>query len=439
MRFKIIQKKQQTKFEMMQERFLHFIWKLRLFNPTLLSLSDEVIEVLNPGEHNQNAGPDFLNAKIRIGTTIWVGNVEIHVKMSDWLKHAHQNDVNYRNLILHLVYINDIKSRDEIPDFPATVELKGQFDEKPWMVYQNLINSRNWIPCEKTVDCVDARTWIGFSERLVIEKIEQKFLQISQTVNEKRIGWDWGFTYFMFRNFGFHINNTAFEILAATINHTIIAKHRDNQFQIEALLFGLAGLLEKNFIDDYPCRLQKEFLHLKVKYSLSPIKPSLWRFLRLHPQNFPTLRLAQLASVLTKNEHIFSKVIENPAHEQYYNIFQTTVNDYWKNHYQFDKITSVHNAELGINSINLLIINTITPFLYSYGRFANMESLTGKAISLLENIPPENNSIISNWNKLNIKCENALDSQALIYLYGHYCKLKKCLDCRIGLEILKTN
>ncbi len=294
----------------MTEEFLQYIWKLRLFDKNLNLTSGEECQIIDVGTHNLDSGPDFFNARIKFDNTIWAGNVEIHTKSSDWFTHEHQLDKAYDNIILHVVYDDDKpikrKNGEQIP----TIELRNRFDKKLFETYNDFMTNRNWIPCEKMITEVDRFVLNNWIDRLMVERLENKSGEIEDRLKFNGNNWEETFYQFLARNFGFKVNSAPFELLAKSLPLNYLGKHKNNKFQIEALLLGQAGLLTKKYKDEYPKTLQKEYLFLQKKYKLTPIDPHLWRFMRMRPSNFPTIRLAQFADLVYRSSHLFSKIIE---------------------------------------------------------------------------------------------------------------------------------
>ncbi len=421
----------------MTEEFLHYIWKYHLFDNKIFTSTGENIEVINVGEHNTDAGPDFFNAKIKIGSTLWAGNVEIHINASDWYKHGHQNDKAYNNIILHVVYNNDKVIMRNNNEIIPTIELKGKFNEKLFSMYRNFMNSKYWIPCEKMINCVDEFTVNNWLESLLIERLEKKSKLIECKLNISNNNWEQVFYEQLARNFGFKVNAEPFELLAKSLPIIYLAKHKNNILQIEAMLFGQAGLLNKVFKDEYPRKLQKEYNFLKQKFSLKPIESHLWKFLRLRPSNFPTIRISQFAELICKSSHLFSEIIERENVYKIVHLFDLYSSEYWDSHYIFDKLSAKRKKKFGINAANLIMINTVVPFLFVYGKKKDNEKYKERALMFLNQIPGENNSIIKKWKSLGMNVNTAFNTQALIELKNYYCDFKKCLNCRIGNYLLR--
>ncbi len=422
----------------MTEEFLLYIWKLKLFNTVnLTTTKGEGIEVLKSGVLNTDAGPDFFNAQLKIGTTKWAGNVEVHVNANDWNKHGHQNDVAYNNVILHVVFNADTIVRrlsgEEIP----TLELKDKIDKKIYQKYLNFKESKDWIPCEKQITLASSLTINNTIDKLLLERLERKSISIINNLKLNSNNLEETFYKQLARNFGFNINAEPFELLAKSLPSLILAKHKNSLFQIEALLFGQSGLLNEHLKDQYLTNLQNEYVYLQQKFKLIPVDEHLWKFLRLRPVNFPTIRIAQFASLIHRSSHLFSKIIETDNLESLKGFMNTDVSGYWQTHYVFDKASSKKTKHLGDEAINNIIINTIVPFLFVYGKQKNEEKYVERALQFLEQISGENNSIIKKWQALKMPVKTAYSTQALLQLKNEYCNHKKCLSCAIGSELIK--
>ena len=419
----------------MTEELLHFIWKYQLFTKQLKTVSGELINVIHPGILNSNAGPDFFNAKIKIGETIWAGNIEIHVKSSDFIKHQHLTDKSYQNLILHVVYENDNKDTDF--NFPI-VEIRNFFSNRIAEIYHQFLQSKTWIPCENNLKNVSELNITSWLQRLAIERIARKSKETEQLLQQFNNDWEQVFFIQLAKAFGFKVNTAAFELWAKSRPYQLLLKHRNNSLQTEALIFGQAGFLEDDFLNDsYFIALKNEYVFLSTKYQLKPIDKHLWKFLRLRPQNFPTIRLAQFSAIIKKQHNLFSAFIEADNLQSILKIFNINVSEYWENHFEFGKISKKIKKPLGKSSAEILIVNTIVPILFAYAKYSDRETLKEKAIEILEKIKPEKNNIINNWMDLSIKPRSALESQALLELKNEYCSQKKCLNCSIGNAILK--
>lgn len=421
------------------EDFLHFIWQYRLYGgQTLYTTTGEEIKVLQVGNANQHAGPDFSNAKLIIGKTTWAGNVEIHIKASDWLLHQHQIDSAYENVILHVVYDADEQIYRKDETLIPTLTLKGLFDPKLLEKYEALVTSANNFPCEKQISEVDEFIVNNFLARVLVERLANKSTEVYEKIKQLKGDWDGAFYHFMARNFGFNVNAMPMEMLAQSLPQTLFAKHKENPLQIEALIFGQAGFLSQSFEDEYPNQLKHEYQFLKKKYGLKPIDISLWKFLRMRPQNFPTLRLAQFAALIVKSNHLFSKILTIKDYKNSAQLLENLpVNPFWEKHYHFNKRAENVGVQLGKTSIDNILINTLSLFFFAYGKAMDQQNFETRALQLLENLPVENNAIIKQYLAAGVKVTTAFNSQALLQLKKKYCNEKKCLNCAIGIKILK--
>jgi len=425
----------------MTEAFLSYVWKMRLYNPNgLRCTTGEEVTVLSTGESHNTSGPDYFNAKIRIGDTLWAGNVEIHINSSDWLKHGHQHDGAYQNIILHVVYDADIPLVNEAGVSIPTLELRQAIDPKLYRNYLLLLSDARWIPCEKFFSQIDGFTLTNWLDRLLVERMEQKTKPIMQVLEQNLHNWEETFYQFLARGLGAKVNAEPFEQLAKSLPAVVLAKYKDHLFQVEALLFGQAGLLEQDFKDDYPNALKKEYRFLQQKHQLQPLPAHLWKFGGLRPPNFPTIRLAQLALLIHQSANgLFSHILETETIETYRNMLHVELSGYWQNHFVFDKESKPTTKHLGSTTIDTIIINTIAPVLFVYGSARDIPELKDKALQLLEQVPPESNSIVDHWKALGMKAENAFQTQAQLQLYNEYCRHKRCLQCAIGNKLVRAN
>lgn len=423
----------------MNEKLLHFIWKFRLFEQNNLQTTEgEKVELVHAGTYNTDAGADFQNAKIRIGKTLWAGNIEIHINSKDWFTHKHDKDASYNNVILHVVYESGDKiaarqNGDTIP----TLKLKTRVNTNTLYRYEELAKRKAWIPCAKFFKEVDEFTIKNFLERLLIERLESKVEQINLLLEQSGNDWENVMFQMIARYFGASINKEPFFLLAKSLPVKVWAKHQNDLLQMEALLFGQAGFLEEKHDDDYPNQLRKEYLYLKRLHNLQPLKKQVWKFLRLRPSSFPTLRLAQLAALMHKKVKLFSKVVDAKNAKAVHQLLEVEVSGYWQQHYLFDKPSKKVNSHLGSVMKNILLINAVAPVLFAYGKYKDDDAHCDKAISLLENCEAESNSIITGWKKMNVVAANAHETQSLIQLKNEYCDRFNCLNCAIGTKILK--
>lgn len=419
----------------MNEALLQFIWKYSLYNPAALQTAEgEAVTIIHPGQHNTNAGPDFLDARIRIGDTKLAGNIELHVNSSDWLKHDHQNDDAYKNLILHVVHHNDVPTFNNIPLLEIGEHIPKYIEAK----YATLINAKQSLPCANMLGSVKDITKESWLTRLLAERWEQK-LEEWKALQKKEVD-DWqNLLYWrMAANFGFKVNATPFLMLAQSLDINILAKHRENLFQVEALLFGQAGMLEGDFEEKYPNKLKEEYSYLSKKYKLKPISVHLWKFMRMRPPNFPTVRLAQFAALIHKSVHLFSQVIEVYSVKELTPMVEVIASEYWDDHFRFDEVSVYAPKHMGRSSVQNIIVNTIAPIQFLYAQRHGSIAQKEQALRLLESLPAEKNNILNTWQESGWEASSAAQSQSLIQLYNNYCTPRNCLNCAIGLSIIKS-
>jgi len=421
----------------MKEDFIHYLWKHQLFVPKLITTENNILEVLKPGVVNIDSGPDFFNARIRLSGTTWAGNIEIHVNSSDWFTHNHEIDPAYDNIILHVVYTDDKPVRRKNEELIPTLELKHFVEPAIYEKYYKFINSKKWIPCENQILEVDYFKRMSWYDNLLIERLTEKAAIIEEELIKTGNDLQEVFYRKLARNFGFKTNSLAFEILASKIPLKLLSKHKNELNQIEALLFGASGLLDKSFSDKYPNELLTEFSFLKEKYGIHSMDEKLWKFMRMRPSNFPTIRISQFSNLIYKSSALISRILESDKLSHVVNLLKVSASAYWTDHFRFEVKSESRKKLLGVASINLIVINTIVPYLFVYGKRSHDESLIQKAVNWLEQINSENNSITRQFSKIGIKPANAMQSQALIQLKNEYCSKKRCLECRIGHELLK--
>lgn len=420
------------------EDFLHYLWKFRLFNQLELKTSSgEILEIMIVGVHNKNAGPDFENAKIRIGATLWAGNVEIHLRSSDWERHQHQIDEAYDNVILHVVGQHDQQIfRTDGTEIPVFI-LGELIPPNVAANYNRLMECMNWIPCEKQlihVDQLHIKNWLS---RILIERLEEKANIINDILLEVKESWDDAFYIVLARNFGFKTNAIPFEMLARSLPQQLLARYKNNPLQIEALVFGQAGFLSAGFKEEYPKMLKQEYQFLKKKHSLKPVDRYLWKYMRLRPQNFPTVRLAQFAALIIKSNHLFSRILDEKDIKRVIQMFNDLpINSYWQTHFRFEVECTKSSGHLGEQSVNNILINTVAVFLFAFGKKTGSEVYMNRSLSLLENLSPEINGVINRFKEVGVHAENAYFAQALMQLKKSYCDQKKCLSCGIGTKLL---
>jgi Protein of unknown function (DUF2851) len=424
----------------MKEEFLHYLWKYSLYDQDkLCDNSGNKIIVIHPGEYNRDSGPDFFNARISIAGIVWAGNVEIHTKSSHFYNHGHHKDPAFNNVILHVVAENDKQVFSAKGEELLTVGLT--FDHTLYEKYHSLVNNPYIIACQDEVASLDRlfiRHWLN---SLVVERLQSKSDQVLKIFYETAKDWDETFYRLLSRYFGFRVNTEPFEMLATAIPFKIIRKHADNRFQIESLLFGTAGLLDEGLFretinDDYYISLLKEYKVLSAKYSIRSIHSKVWKFSRLRPANFPTIRISQLSAMLSLTGALFSKVLEIRDVKQIKEIFEVSASDYWKNHFVFGKNSRHSSKNTGSQASDIFLINVVVPVIFVYGKIRDCHDICERALTFLEDIPAEINSITNDWKKAGIEAESAFYSQALIQLRNNYCKKRRCLECRIGSKLI---
>ena len=421
----------------MKESILHYVWQYKLFPPHNLKTTDnEPVEVIDVGQYNTDAGPDFFNAKVKIDGTLWAGNVEIHQFSSDWNKHNHNRNKAYDSVILHVVGKADADVfRENGKKIPQTELAVPEYIERN---YENLFREKKRIACEDKLNTIPGIFIENWKNALLTERLKQKTQAIEHLLQANNQHWEESFYTVLARNFGFGTNSQAFEELAKSLPLTILGKHKNDLFQLEALLFGQAGLLPEKAIDDYTKKLSKEYAFLASKYSLEKkLDVSRWKLLRLRPVNFPHVRIAQFAALIHSSSKLFSKMLDNVEIQGLRDLFTCEPSDYWQTHYTFSEETSRKSSKkLGKQAVDVILINTAVPFLFAYASEKGNQELKDQSVQLLEQIPSEKNALIASWKAIGIACNSAYDSQALLHLRKNYCDEKKCIHCRIGHKVL---
>ena len=418
----------------MNERLLQYIWQFQCYNQSSLTTEeDEELQIIHPGTFNTNQGPDFLNAKIKIGTTTWAGSIELHINSSDWKNHKHSGDKNYNNVVLHIVWQHDVDLQLAFP----TLVLQDKVSKLLLKKYDELMKAPGFIPCQKNIHTINEITWASWKERLLVERLMTKTQQVFAHLKQNNNHWEECFWWMIAKNFGLKVNTEAFLAIAQSIPVTVLAKNKNQVHQLEALLFGQAGLLDTVFEEDYPKMLQKEYYFLKKKYGLKAIRSPLI-FMRMRPSNFPTIRLAQLAILIHEREHLFSKIKTSTSLRLIKDLLNVTANDYWHYHYVFDETAAFKKKNLGQQMTDNILINTIIPIIFAYGKHQDEETYKHKALKWLEEIKTEKNTITKGFESLGINNKNAFDSQALLQLKNEYCNKKRCLECAVGNKLIKA-
>lgn len=423
----------------MNESFLHYLWQFQYFDKNdLRSAEGEPISILKIGFLNSNAGPDFADAKIKINGIEWVGTVEIHVKSSDWYLHNHEVDEAYENVVLHVVWENDKPVFRKDKTLLPTLELNRRVEESIFKAYKKLINSPSAIACEKLFAHVDELTKLSMLDRALMERLENKADQVRGVLKLNHGDWEETCYQLLAKNFGFKVNAEPFYQLGRSLPYKIILK-QNSLLQVEALLFGQAGMLETKTKDDYIASLYREYHSLVQKYSLKEyrLNPSQWRFLRLRPANFPTVRIAQFASMLYLSKNIFSQMVSATSYRVIYELISVGQSVYWNTHYRFGKKAKGIVPDLGELSVQNILINTVVPLLVVYGKYKDEQQLVEKGVQILQQLPGEHNKITRLWQALGLHVRTAFDSQSLIGLYNDFCQKRQCLNCSVGTSILK--
>lgn len=423
----------------MKEDFLHYLWKFKKFDTlNLRTVNHEEITIINTGNYLELAGPDFFNAQIKIGNQKWAGNVEIHLKSSDWYAHNHEKDAAYENVILHVVWEHDAEIfRQNNTEIPVLV-LKDYISSEIVLNYNSLTLPKSWIFCEKQITQVGSFVFKNWQERLFFERLERKSKSIYDLLEETNQDWEAVLFCLLAKNFGLNTNGNSFLQLAKAIPFSIIRKESFELENLEALFFGSAGLLDSDKEDVYFKDLKFRYFYLLHKYQLEKVYIEPIQFFKHRPDNFPTIRLSQLANLYHEHQNLFSKVIELKSIAGIYKLLNSSAGLYWQNHYQFDKESPKKRKTLSNSFIDLLVINTIIPLQFAYSKTRG-ESVSEDLISILDEISPEKNSIIEKFKSFGIKSANAFDTQSLLQLKKEYCDVNGCLKCAVGMELLKNN
>lgn len=423
----------------MKEDFLHYLWKFKKFDTLHLKTSNEQeITIINVGQYLEQAGPDFFNAQIIIGNQKWAGNVEIHLKSSDWYVHHHEKDAAYENVILHVVWEHDTevfrKNNSEIP----VLELKNYVDKEVLTNYQRLVTPKSWIFCEKQLSDLDNFVLKNWQERLFFERLERKSKAIYDLLEQTNKDWEAVLFCMLAKNFGLNTNGETFLKIAQSIPFSIIRKESFEVENLEALLFGKAALLDSDKEDTYFKDLKFRYFYLLHKYQLGPDNEAQLQFFKHRPDNFPTIRLSQLAHLYHLHQNLFSKINSIATVTAVYELFQVSTSAYWETHYQFDKVSPKKSKKLSKSFVDLLLINTIIPIQFAYAKSSGKE-VAEDLMAMLSMVAPEKNAIIEKFASFGVLSNSAFDSQSLLQLKNEYCNRGKCLDCAIGVELLKKS
>ncbi len=421
----------------MKEDFLHYLWKFKKFDSlNLKTFNGEEITIINVGQYLELAGPDFFNAQIVISNQKWAGNVEIHLKSSDWYVHHHERDEAYENVILHVVWEHDAEifrsNNSEIP----VLELKKYVDSATIANYQSLISPKSWIFCEKQIKEIDEFVFKNWQERLFFERLERKSKPIYELLNQTNNDWEAVLFCLLAKNFGLNTNGEIFLKIAQSIPFSIVRKESFEVENLEALLFGNAGLLDVEKEDNYFKDLKFRYFYLLHKYQIERKLFEPVQFFKHRPDNFPTIRLSQLANLYLSQQNLFSIISASNSVNSIYETFDISTSNYWKNHYQFDKESPKKKKKLSKSFVDLIIINTIIPLQFAYAKSQGKE-ISEDLIQLINEVAPEKNAIMDKFSSFGIKSKNAFETQSLLQLKNEYCNKSRCLECAIGMELLK--
>lgn len=425
----------------MSESFLHYLWQFQYYaKANLYTTAGEEIIVFNPGYRNSHAGPDFQQARVRIGALEWVGSVEIHIHASGWHDHRHDLDKAYDTVVLHVVWNDDKPVLRSDGSVLPTLELKQRVNEKFLLDCKRLVNSPERIPCAAALPEVPELIRFSMLDRSLISRLETRSLMVRNLLQRNGNSWEETCYQLLAKNFGFKVNAEPFLQLAQGLPLKVLLKHADKSIQVEALLFGQAGFLEdEKQQDEYYNLLRREYKVLQQKYALggSRLNKAQWKFLRLRPANFPTVRLAQLSRLVCEQQNIFSKVITAGSYEALKRILTVEQPDYWRHHYLFAKGSKTEISGLGEMSIHMIIINTIVPLLVAYGKLKDEQYFVDHAMMMLQHVPSESNVVTRQWASLGMKSRTAFDSQGLLELHHQFCLKHRCLECTIGAFLLR--
>lgn len=423
----------------MKEELLHYVWKTKSFQFTNLRTTEgQTLHIDQFGVYNLNAGPDFLQGKITLGKTQWIGHIELHVLSSDWIRHNHETDQAYQNVILHVVWEEDeviyLQDGTRVP----CIELKGLIPEDFLQSYDRFSRRPDKITCSEELKLSPKTTFLLQLNRMYVERLEEKCHPIALELESNQNDWSQTLFVIIAKCFGLKVNAAGMEAMARKIPINLLAKHGESVFQLEALMYGQAGMLSSSWLDRYPKKLRSEYIFLTNKYKLKGLSGKEWKLSKMRPSSFPTIRISQLANLYGKNKDLHADILHTDSLESLYSIFQIEASSYWDNHYLFDKESIFQDKIIGKSTINNILINGIIPFLFAYGQYRSEDQYVERALKFAEEIAPEENRIVRNWKKYDVRLSNALETQGLLQLQKHYCDKKRCLECSFGNKVLKS-
>lgn len=422
----------------MNEQLLQFIWQYKLFDTSnLKTVSGHELHIQNVGEHNPHAGPDFTNCRVNINSTLWAGNVELHIKTSDWFKHQHHKDAAYSNIILHVVYENDILLSES--EQAITLVIGNRINNQLLSRYEQLMQQKNSIACGNSLKGIPKSTIHFAITRHTYERLEAKVGFVNNLLNLTQNNWEHVMSVMVARYMGGNVNAEPMTNTAVLLSPSVIQKYSDDLFKVEALVFGAAGMLQESMANNYQNDLRREFNYLKKLHQITPLLTGIWKMAKMRPASFPTIRLAQWASLMCSHPHLFSRILACKDIKQLQSIFKISTSSYWQTHYSFSSDSKALVPTAGKTMSELLIINAIIPAMFAYAKYKGDESISERALDLLQQIPAEKNAIIKMWKEYEIEVSNAHDTQGLLQLYNQHCKLLDCLNCSIGHKILSRD
>ena len=424
----------------MHESFLHYLWQMQYFDKSnLLTTAGESVQIFNQGNANTNAGPDFSNARVRIGPIDWIGSVEVHVNSSMWFEHHHEVDSAYDNVILHLVWKHDKDVIRTDGTILPTLEVRDRVEESLLRRYRQLAGSAFSIPCKRSLPEVNEVVRLSMLDKALLQRLQRKASDVMHLYQQNENDWEETWYQLLARDFGFKINADPFFRLAKLLPNKILRRHADKPEQIEALLFGQSGFLDRTKGDSYYLMLRREHKMLAHKYGIveNKMSRSQWKFLRLRPANFPSLRIAQFAALIYSSNCSFSKITSARILADLKSVLTVMPSAYWRDHYQFGKKSTAACHEIGESSVESIIINSVAPLLVAYGRHHDRQDFIDRAMQILQQVPPEGNRITRTWQDIGLVAGSAFDSQALIELYNNFCQQNNCLNCNIGAALIR--